>query len=318
MSSNAGAFNFFKRKETFSFYASKYLQLIENKSPKTKALVQYLFDKHLLPYFGNKIITEITIHELKQYINSKSKKLKVYNHLKYFKAVINVAREMDVPVRAFIIACPDNISEKHKVYLPNEISMMLKNLKFKYQWNLRLQIYIAWTMGLRKSEILGLRWEFIDFKEGVLRLPANFQKKTKRTKFHEMPINKTVLRILKARYSRRERGEEYVFPKRGGVGSQTDLDRSWSRLLKRIGLSGTFHSLRGTCASQLCNAGIQVPIVCKLLRMTEDVLRRHYLQIDMPLARFAVDYAGKIARQKPEAAMRLMRDPFTKTFKKVA
>lgn len=318
MSSSKRAFSFFKKEKTFAFFAEKYLELIQNKSPRTIALVKYIFNKHLLPIFGNKVITEITVHDLKQYINTKSKKLKVYNHLKYFKATVAVAREMDIPVRAFIVACPDNISEKHRVYSSKEIGKLLWNAGFKYQWNLRFQIYIAWTMGLRKSEILGLRWEFIDLKEGVLKLPANYQKKTKRTKLHEMPINKTVLRILKARFKRREMGEEFVFPKRGGAGSQTDLDRSWSRLLMRVGLSGTFHSLRGTCASQLCNAGIQVPVVCKLLRMTEDVLRRHYLQIDMPLARFAVDYAGKIARQKPEAAMKLMRDPVSKILKRVA
>lgn len=308
----------------FRFYAAEYLRVIAGKSPKTVSLVEYILKEHLLPIFGARPISKITIFELRDYVAHASKHRKVYNHLKYFKAIIKLAKQMDVPVRDYSdVACPDTGGERLHIYSPQEITKLIAGCK-RYTWgpgkrrlwNARFIIMIAYTMGLRKSSILGLKWEWVDFTKGILIIPARYLKKTKDNSPHEMPINKTVLRIMRARRLRNP-NDIYVFPGQN-EGPQTDIDRTWTRLLRNCQIKGEFHGLRATCAVQLCMAGVNVEIVCKLLRMTPDVLRRHYIDVPPGLARFAIDYAAKLARQNPEAVMKLIRDPVTGALKKVS
>jgi integrase len=285
-----------RKQKTFADVAKAYLKIKQNKSTKTKALIKYILEDHLLPYFGKRRISSISVFELRSYVAFKSKRYKVYNHLKYFKAIIKLASEMDIDVRDFSgVECPDDVSERLRVFSLREVLILLWGARARRLWNLRLVIYISWSMGLRKSEILNLRWEWVDLTHGVLRLPAKYQKKTKRTKDHVMPISRVVRRIFEARH-RRNPQLIYVFQGRTGL-PFTDIDRSWDRLRKRVGVLGSFHSLRATCASRLCNAGVAVSIVCKLLRMTEGVLRRHYLGVDIEVARAALDRHKRARRR---------------------
>ena len=311
-------------RKSFGHYAALYEKQIANKSPKTRELVRGILNRHLLPEFGKVPATAINPAQVKLYIAEKSKTHQCYNHLKYLKAVLLLARESGVPVREFRIQNPDRPKRDMHKFTPAEMVRLFsacRNVWGPHKrrlWTVRLCIYIAYTMGLRKSIILGLQWKWIDLEKGWLTIPADApgMKKTRSMKPHIMPINKVVLRILRARRRRNPIGD-FVFPGKKG-GAQTDIDRSFDRLCDRCKIDGSFHGLRGTCAVMICKAGVSLEITCLLLRMTPDVLRRHYLEVDLPLARFAVDYAAKINRQAPELVLRLTRDPVTRLLSKVA
>ena len=68
----------------------------------------------------------------------------------------------------------------------------------------RLQVLL--NTGLRKSEFLGLRWRYVDFKAGVLTIP-----RSKNGAARHVPINSTVRGIL-SRLARPLNASALVFP----------------------------------------------------------------------------------------------------------
>lgn len=295
----------------FEYYAALYEDLIKGHAYKTRQLVRYLVKKHFNPAFGQRRIVEITNYDLRAYINHKKQKYRVFNHLKYFKAIVQVARDMEVRVAEFNVPCPDPLSAKSKLYGHAEIARLLGACRLRKLWALRLAIYIGYTSGLRKTEILKLPWRYVDLERGLFLLPADYFKRTKRVKAREIPIHKTVLRILRAR-RRRDKFSQWVFPGRVPGKPQTAVERTWQRLKRNVGVTGTFHSLRGTCASHICHIGVDAEMTCKMMGMTIEVFRRDYLTVSENVARFAIENAPKMSREPVKETLKFVRDVITR------
>lgn len=293
--------------QAFRFYADEYRRLVSGKSFKTKQLVNYILDKHLLLYFGDKLVTDITLFDLRAYVAHKSQKYKVFNHLKYFRAVMKVARDMRVKIDTFELECPDMLSDKSVLYDHKQIATIIHACRKRKLWTTRFVVYFAYSTGLRKTEILKLPWEYVDLERGILRLPANYFKRTKAVKPRNIYMSKQQARILRARRERDPNGE-WVCPGKVPGRPQTAIERSWQRVKKKHGIIGTFHSLRGTCASQICQIGIDAEETCKMLGMTVDVFRRNYLKVSPRLSKFAFENHIKMSREPVGETIKFVRD----------
>src|SRR6202040_2976743 len=94
--------------------------------------------------------------------------------------------------------------------------------------------------GCRKSEILGLRWEWVDVGRGCLRLPDS------KTGAKVVPLASAALELL----SRLPRRSEFVLPAGKGSGHYTALQKDWERVRERAGLAGVrIHDMRHSFAS---------------------------------------------------------------------
>jgi integrase len=94
--------------------------------------------------------------------------------------------------------------------------------------------------GSRKSEILSLRWEWVDFERGSLRLPDS------KTGAKVMPLAAAAMELL----SELPRTSAYVLPAARGAGHYTVLQKDWERVRIRAGLPGLrVHDLRHSFAS---------------------------------------------------------------------
>ena len=112
--------------------------------------------------------------------------------------------------------------------------------------------------GCRKSEILTLRWEYVDLDAGELRLPDS---KTGAKVVHLGDPAMSVLRGI-----RRDEDNPWVIagPKTGKP--MTDLDYYWQRIRDRAGLEGVrIHDLRHSYASGGLLVGEGLPMIGKLL-----------------------------------------------------
>lgn len=131
--------------------------------------------------------------------------------------------------------------------------------------------------GLRRSELLGLRWENINFMEKtisientVVRVSTLIEKKATKTrdskrKLHLFPTAEKCLSAVKQEQDDYKRffGDSYrntggyVFTKEDG--SQYDpnwISRNFEKAMKAYGRSDiTYHKLRHSCASMLINRG---------------------------------------------------------------
>jgi integrase len=115
--------------------------------------------------------------------------------------------------------------------------------------------------GFRKSELLSLTWEDIDFRRGVITVRAAY---AKNGESRSVPMNKSLTETLKAiRMS--ESMTQHVFCNRDGVPYRS-FRSAFDRAVQTAGLGDlTFHDLRHVFASRLIMNGVDLPTVKELL-----------------------------------------------------
>ena len=145
---------------------------------------------------------------------------------------------------------------------------------------------LAVTAGLRKGELLGLKWDDLDVEAGTLQVRRSLSE-ARSGRIFEAPkggkgrsIRLTRRAVSALRIHHKHQLEErmkyaglwqehnLVFPSLVGTPlSGRNLTRSFKRHLERAGLSRTFrfHDLRHTCATLLLRQGVNAKFVQELL-----------------------------------------------------
>ena len=118
-------------------------------------------------------------------------------------------------------------------------------------------IITALHTGMRRGEILKLKWEDIDFKNGFI-----FVKDSKNYEGRAIPLSKTLQQVLQG-LPRHISG--YVFCDKNGK-PYNEIKKSFNRALKYAGIRDFhFHDLRHTFASWLVMEGVDLATVKELL-----------------------------------------------------
>src|SRR5712692_9606886 len=105
--------------------------------------------------------------------------------------------------------------------------------------------------GMRLGEILGLRWNNVDFLSGELRLDPGT---TKNDEPRTVPLTGELLEMLKSERQRNPHAE-FVFTQNGRRAGS--FYKAWKSACKRAGLAGLlFHDLRRTGLRNLVRAGV--------------------------------------------------------------
>jgi integrase len=177
---------------------------------------------------------------------------------------------------------------------------------------------VAVALGLRQSEILGLRWEDVDFEQQMLRVRAQLlridgakrlvEPKTRQSR-RTLPLPATIAAGLRAHRSRQlqERllagarwegnGWDLVFTNtRGGPLDARHLVRAFKDHLVRAGLPDIrFHDLRHSCASLLVAQGLHPRVVMETLGHSTITLTMNTYSHVMPaLQREAADMMDNV------------------------
>jgi integrase len=143
-------------------------------------------------------------------------------------------------------------------------------------------------LGLRRGEVLGLRWSDIDFNAGTVRVAGQVQRQRNggglqwvapktRSSIAVLDAPAFVLDALRAHRDRQlfARGEtvstatvsEYVFPGENGPRDPDEVSTQFPQFLAKHGLRRTrFHDLRHATASLLLARGVPLWNVSKILR----------------------------------------------------
>lgn len=112
--------------------------------------------------------------------------------------------------------------------------------------------------GCRRGEILGLRWDEVDWERKCLRLTDS---KTGPKVVH---LNAPALQVLQN--IEREEGSPWVIPGRNSGEHLVDVKGPWRRIRKKAGLEGLrIHDLRHSFASVGAGGGVPLQMVGKLL-----------------------------------------------------
>ena len=135
--------------------------------------------------------------------------------------------------------------------------------------------YIELATGLRRGELLGLKWEDLDLEQGTLRVQRQVSRingevveaplKTKNS-YRTISLGEDAVGILK-KQKKKCGDSEYVFPSpTGGPISPDSVIQMLHRVLKRAGLPKVrFHDLRHTFATVALQNGVDIKTVSGML-----------------------------------------------------
>lgn len=148
---------------------------------------------------------------------------------------------------------------------------------------LKLMVRLAYTLGMRRGEILGLRWDQVDLKKGVIRLAGA---DTKTNTAREVPLDDRFVADLAA-YPRVLRSP-YVFTMQGR--SIASVKTAFNSACARAGIEGfRFHDLRHCAVTNLRKAGVPTSTIMSISGHKTDAMLRRYDRVDTEDRKAALD-----------------------------
>lgn len=133
----------------------------------------------------------------------------------------------------------------------------------KGPWYLEPMVMVDLNTGLRRRNLLYLRWDQVDFSRRIIRIES----RTKNGCPLNLPLNETAFRILKAVYAKTgDRPHVFVHLEgRFEGGPVTDIKSAFNGAVRRARIQNfRFHDLRHTFCSWLALRGVPLTAIQKL------------------------------------------------------
>jgi len=267
------------------------------------------FRIHILPYFEKRKlkITNVTPAVVQKYVNDKLKELSPNTVRKH---LANISKCLDSAVKQNIIAFnpadriekPKEIKYKGaKHYNERQIEQLLECAKGD---PLEITILLSLFYGLRRSEVLGLRWDAVDFESRTIAIKhtvvkvGNVLHKNDRTKndssYTAFPMSEKIEMELQ-RWKKHQiemktlqpndyEDNGYICTKANGQLLATDfVSQHFAWLLKKNGMPHIrFHDLRHSSASYLKSLGFDLKDIQVWLRHKDiQTTMNLYTHLDM-------------------------------------
>ncbi len=241
-------------------YAEKWFELYHK--PKVKSTTarntRIILEKHIYPELGRMFMDEIAFDDVQRLFSSTMHlsesthdKIKIYLGKLFRNAVEDGLIEKNIMATdRYVLSKKKERREPLTYTETSDIIRNMENLKADDRMYLALLLYT----GLRRSEVLGLRWNDVDYDKGVLYISraATFDSNTPILDDTKTEAGKRMLPLLKPLREMLEsypRKGEYIL---GGekLWSQQKVKRMWERIEKVIDVHGaTPHVLRHTFAT---------------------------------------------------------------------
>lgn len=233
--------------------------------------------------FGEFLLTDIkTTHVMKWQRESGLSPQTIATDRAYLNMVMQTATNDDIirknPVQ--LVKLPKKQAVKEKVYYSEE---EIKDILGTAKGQLKNYIQIAFFTGMRGSELVGLKWDDIDFDKEVIRVDSRIvsgiEDDTKSRKIRFIPMFKQCKEALQKQriYSGLR---EFVFVNQSGhsyYGSGT-MNFRFKRLLDEHNFKhGTIHDLRRSFNTILKEYGYPTDWILDIMGHVDDrVNRNHY------------------------------------------
>jgi len=262
--------------KTFADVGKEVLDTKINRAPKTLNNAELHIEKHLVPWFNVNCpyIDDVTETHWERYITDKRATrptMKFLNHHKYLRMILKHAFDRGYVKRRIKIANPDLPTQAGKEFSTAEIRKLLKAASK----DLNHQIVLAIHTGMRKGEILHLKWSRVDLKERVINL---LPEDTKTRYGRSFPLTPEAVDVLKSRIT--PGMGEYVFRSRyDHASSSTSNKTAWKACKRRAKVTGRFHDFRHTFVRNALDQGVAPVKVAKYTGMSLQVLDEVYGQL---------------------------------------
>ena len=267
-----------KRKELFvKDLAERYMEehVIPHCKPSTAKGYRRYLDKHLVPFFGDMKIKDVQRSDVAEFHHSLRRTPYEANHgLEIISKMFNLAemwglRDDHTNPRRHIKKYPSKVRER---YLTEEevkrLSAVLDEIKLYPDENLAAVycIQLLLLTGCRLGEIRSLKWDYVDRKMQVLKLPDS------KTGAKYVYVGNTVMNLLDEIHTHPARPADNPFVIWGlKEGSHLDnVQKPWRRFRKMAGIEDVrIHDLRHSFASFAVSKGMSLAVIGRLLGHTQ-------------------------------------------------
>ena len=281
--------------ETFGHFAQTWYDIYKKPYLRENSLnaIQYVLNQHILPYLGGcrlRDITPMQIQAVMARLSDKSNSLqsKALIHLRsIFKAAEENGLVAKSPVSGMLKAGGKKTPEKIAL-TPQESQTLLERVE-----NRRAKTFLLTALhtGMRRGEIVALKWEDIDFENKVIHVRRNAvmgryettisdELKTKASK-RDVPLSEELEAWLSAR--KRNTHSQYVISMQNHKPLTKSSYKSMWKLIERElpDTHVTAHILRHTYVTRLFEAVLDIKEIQYLAgHSTVDMTLRVYTHYD--------------------------------------
>jgi integrase len=273
--------------------------------PRTVDGYKQIIRDHLKPHLGRHQVDKLRPEHVQAMLNTLAAEGRKYNTVRNVRAALrralnqalrwqyvqrNVATLVDVPRYGEDDGGEEAAKPEFSIQ-PLDEEQARALLKAVAGHRMEALYRIALSLGLRRGEVLALRWSDINFDQASLRvigllqrLRGRLERGTTKTAASARGIDLPPVLLAQLRkrraaqeQEREEAGEAWqenglVFTTRLGTPIEPrNLIRHFKQLLKQAGLSETirFHDLRHSCATLLIAQGVHPRVVMEILRHSQ-------------------------------------------------
>jgi integrase len=271
-------------------------------SPKTAEGYAGLIERHILPHLGGRLLQKLTTRDVEAWHSTLltsgrkgrygrpdgqagvSARTIGHAHRVLSKALREGMRH-DLVLKnvAAIERAPKVTAEEMKILTPEQVAELPAQLEGQA---LAAPALVALFTGMRRGEILALRWVNVDLGAKIIRVRESLEATKAGLRF-KPPKSKAGVRditlpaiVVETLQSHRKTllerrlmlgqgkltDEDLVFPMWNGSPHHPDaFGSTWIKLATQFSLGVSFHGLRHTHASQLIDAGVDVVTIARRL-----------------------------------------------------
>jgi integrase len=278
------------KKILFKDFAKEYLEYSKaNKARSSYDRDVTIIQKHLVPVLGDLMLSRITVKHVEDHKRQRLDAVApstVNRELNTLKNLFRKAVEW-----GYLTQSPT--AEVKKIKTANqpfrflsgeEIELLLGACIATGNSHFYGIVVTALNTGMRKGEILNLRWENVDMKRATIQVASGTDGHTKNYETRSVPMNRS-LRAFLEKHPRRI-DTPFVFSGPSGKPfSKTNYH--FGRAVEKSGIAHVrFHDLRHTFASHLVMKGVD-------LRTVQELLGHKDLRMTIKYAHLAPDHMRK-------------------------
>ncbi len=220
--------------------------------------------RHLEEFFGGMRAIEITTDYVKAYIAERKEEgasnATINRELSALKRMFSLAKK-ETPPKVINVPYIPHLEENNarQGYLEHdEFLAVRKNLPE----HLKTAMTMAYYTGMRKGEILGLRWEQVDIERGMIKLESQ---DTKNAEPRIIPMSEEVRQAVAEHWEKHMKEDPlcpWVFTWRGK--RVQDFEKAWATACRKAEVNRLFHDLRRTAVRNMVRAGIPEVVAMKI------------------------------------------------------
>jgi len=267
-----------------------------NLSPTTVQGYKANIYRHTIPYIGGIPLQQLKAANIQEMYNTLKEKGRVdgkaglsptsirYVHRVLREALQHAVKQQLIPRNiADDLTLPQVKKYRAKVYRPEEILTLLKCVKDN---EYETVIYLAALLGLRRGEVLGLKWCDVDFRDKSITIQRQLLPTSKGVIFKDpktedsirrLKLSERLVDILKKEKNKQKRnklslGKDYkdnnlvCCHDNGEMFHPSCLSRDFAEILKQNKLEHIrFHDLRHSLATNLLNTNTPMKVTSEIL-----------------------------------------------------